>query len=62
MTTAAQRQWFVAFDGEHIGPFDNEDECYAFAARVSREPNDWQPVELTDPAEWLAFERKYPAS
>lgn len=41
--------WIVEFEGELYGPFASEDECFSFAARVSREPNDWTPAQLLDP-------------
>ena len=28
---------------EIVGPFSSEDECYAAASKLSREPNDWVP-------------------
>ena len=31
------------------GPFNTEGDCYAFAGRISQEPNDWAPVQLTAP-------------
>jgi hypothetical protein len=49
--------WIVLLEGtrtydtpEAFGPFENEDECYRFAARVSQEPNDWTPLEVKEPA------------
>mgnify|MGYP001576711597 CR=1 FL=1 len=42
--------WIVQTGDDWYGPLESEDACYAFAAKVSREPNDWMPIRLTDPA------------
>ena len=36
-------------DPEAFGPFDTEDECFAFAATISQEPNDWLPCKVQPP-------------
>ena len=39
----------VQIDGIVYGPFEEEEECYDFAAKVSQEPNDWTPLVVFKP-------------
>lgn len=38
--------WAVEFAGDLYGPLPDEEACYALAAKLSREPNDWTPRQL----------------
>ena len=51
--TSDTETWVVRMlDGgdETYGPLASEEECYALAAKVSQEPNDWEPVKLIHPS------------
>lgn len=41
-------------DPEVVGPFESEDACRAFAARISADPNDCQPALVVESDSLLA--------
>jgi hypothetical protein len=54
MAAPTEQQWVVVMDGGRgvtYGPLPDIDACYATAAKVSKQANDWEPVRLTPPPE-----------